>query len=84
MAKKDWSGILFFISGVILYGFTAVGAVIHLSFIESWNNPPGMYWSAVLQGGLMFPMILSWILMVLGILFMFSKELKKAYQRLSN
>ncbi|MEC3884931.1 hypothetical protein VKA52_14440 [Halobacillus sp. HZG1] len=54
MAKKDWSGILFFISGVILYGFTAVGAVIHLSFIESWNNPPGMYWSAVLQGASCF------------------------------
>ncbi|GEN52354.1 hypothetical protein [Halobacillus faecis] len=84
MAKKYWAGILFFISGVILYGFTSVGAVVYLSFIEEWSNPPGKYWSAVLQGGLLFPMIFSWVLIVLGTLFMFSKELKKGYNRLSN
>ncbi|MGR9049660.1 hypothetical protein ACQ4XT_13625 [Halobacillus faecis] len=84
MAKKYWSGILFFISGVILYGFTLVGTVIYLSYIEGWSHPPGKYWSAVLQGGFLFPMIFSWFLMGLGILVMFSKELKIIYHRLSN
>lgn len=84
MAKKDWCGILFFICGVILFGFTSVGTVVSMSFLEGWSNPPGKYWSAIQQGRLMFPMIFSWVLMSVGLVFIFSNELKNLYIRLSN
>lgn len=81
MKRTDWLGAVFFLGGILLYGFTIMGAMAFIPQMDAWNNPPGKYWSAVQQGGAIFPLIFSWVLLVVGALLLLWKEMIALYKK---
>ena len=47
-----------------------VGAAINVQNVTEWFTPPGRFGTALLQGGMVFPVVLGGILLVLGLLIM--------------
>lgn len=35
--------------------------------VSAWTTPPGRFWSTVLETGMVFPLLFSFVLLVLGL-----------------
>ncbi|SFJ29099.1 hypothetical protein SAMN04487936_101550 [Halobacillus dabanensis] len=84
MGKKDWMGIIFFLGGILLYGLTVVGVAVYMPQMTGWSDPPGKYWAAIQEMRAMFPLVLSWILILLGLILLFWENMDHLLKKFSN
>ncbi|GKV69447.1 hypothetical protein NCCP2716_19450 [Sporosarcina sp. NCCP-2716] len=69
-------GGILFISGTLLYGIVHLAIANYIPNMQGWSDPPGKFQQARNEIGVNIPYFLSIIIMVLGLIILFLRELK--------
>ncbi len=64
--KRALIGCCLTLTGAI--GIAAFSICAALTLLSGWSTPPGRFWTAVMEGDLVFPFSASLLLLVIGLL----------------
>ncbi|MBU9714038.1 hypothetical protein [Evansella tamaricis] len=84
MQRLDFIGATLFISGIMLFGFVHLAIANYVPNMGGWSNPPGKFATARAETMVNVPYFLSIILIIIGLLLIFLKELKAYLNKLYN
>ncbi|MBB6452601.1 hypothetical protein HNQ94_001047 [Salirhabdus euzebyi] len=84
MKRLDFLGALFFISGILLYGIVHLAIANYVPNMGGWSTPPGKFAIARDDTMLNVPYFLSIILIIVGSIILFLKELKAFINKFDN